>query len=206
MNAQLPRGNFNELINLLSVLAPNWLGDTTLRYPEFNTEISRGPDAGSSNKELTYAKRRSEFAIELSRKACDECAVTATAVLNRSANIELWKTAIAIFGGASAAAFLASLGTDADSLSRFSAITTSAAALIAPVVQMYSSRYSGTLAQKAAASKGLVAALRIEASALEARSTSGGSAEELLHAVEKCNALAKELIVLGAVFSHPSAA
>ena len=187
------RGLFNELTTLLSWVGPSRLSTLQERFPQYASEIKRGPDAGKKVLDREYYESRAAFTVELCKEVVSAINVLASRTIERTASLSSSKLFIALLAAIGGATTLAAVGFEKGEVARISGIITSAVAILNAGLESLGKRYSSSVAEKA--TELVSAALRLSQleQDLAALVRYRRDLKAIADAIDQCNKLAFEL-------------
>jgi len=184
-----PQGRlrFNELVNVLRALNATRLSASVEQFPNFQDEVSRGPDAGSEDENYENLLQRAQFSDELCLGILEAGRPITEKVLLKAASISRSKITVAVLAGLLGASFLAAIGLEKDDVARISGIGTAALAILNTTIDLAAKRYSNNEVQRTVEVRVALTKLQISHSDLRALIRSRAEGKLLIAASEICN-------------------
>lgn len=189
------RSPFNELASLLQRLDPQALVASVGAFPQFEQEVARGPNAGSSKAAASWdvVEGRARFSLLLAEKVNADLDARWQAMLKRKQWLRRIRFAIVIAGAATGAATLAAFGLDRPQAAQVASVSTAILAIITAGVNFIGNEESTKRFQALVDLRTTAYALKILRNELDVALAARADVDDFVRLMEKANKMAAEL-------------
>lgn len=189
------RAPFNELSSLLEALDPKALASAVGTFPQFQQEVARGPNAGSSKASATWevVEPRARFSLLLAGEVSADLDARWQAMLRRRKWLGRLRLVLVIAGAGTGAATLGALGLEKPHAAQLASVSTAVLAIVTAGANFVGNEDSTKRFQTVVELRKTAYALRVLCNELEVALAARVDVNGVVQLMDKTNRLAGEL-------------
>ena len=201
MTTGLSRAPFNELASLLERVDKGALEQRLAVFPDYQSEVRRGPSAGSERGTVAEVRCRAKFSLVLIEGITAYCDKRTAEMLNVIRYVSRTKLVLLMLGGISGASLLSAMGFARSDVEQWSSISTALLSIANLIAERLGAKFSTNEAKKAADLRAEGLELALLGRKLESAIGDAMVIDHAANVMEECNAkalaLSKRVELLG---------